>query len=1128
LSEDNISRSIKFPSADFDKNQDDFFRLLAENSRDMIFRITLPEWVCEYVNPAVEELFGFKPGEFYANPKVIINHIHPDWLPYLEEKRHKLLQGDVPPYYEYQIINKLGETRWVIQRNTMSLGPDGKPAALQGIVSDITEQKNQDVIENEQRLWAESLSSTAADLNSTLQLEEVLDRILVNIGKAVAHDAIDIMIIEGGVASIVRQKGYERFGLVETSMMLRYPIAELPDLEQVIKNQQPILIPDTYQHKGWVIFPDTSWIRCFVCIPIILNKEVWGFLNLNNSTPNSFSLGQVERLQAFANQAAAAINNARLFQKAQFELEERKRTEEVLRESEARMHAILEAVPDLLFRVKKDGTVVDYHARYKDLFNDFGLIVGSRIQELLPPQQAGLILNCILKTIATGKIQSIEFRLPGGKGGRGDYEIRLAPIAEAEAVAIVRNMTERKRIEEALRTSEERYRRLFEDSVLGIFQATLGGKDIEVNPAHAHMFGYGSSDELLASVGDGNDLFAEPSRHSETIRMILQSPLPITVENLYRRKDGSVFTGILHAWKVKDRAGHYHYIEGFVEDITLRKKTEENLQRHLKEQAALYTIVAAGTEPVSEEGLIEKVTKTVGKLFFSEDFAVLMLNEKTGLLKTLKPFQADLAQSSRVNIVPLGMGVTGQVAASGLPLRLGDVSNFPGYLRSNPETQSELCVPIKTEGKVLGVIDTESRRLNAFSEEDEHFLVAVADQLATAIARVRLLENLEERVTERTRYLSAIYEISAAASELTNIDHILKFLLEKTLDAMTCPMGMIHLLQNNPVELVLAVTQGFPFCKDIDLDDLFADCKPWGEVLDSNEPVHISPLENALRCTKKPDWLPGAYLGVLVRSKGENLGVLSIFIAESHDYSSEDVALMATIGEQIGSAVERARLHQKSEAMAVMEERHRLAGELHDSVTQSLYSVTLMAKGANKMASEQVKGKLVEYLQEISDTAQQALKEMRLLIYELRPSILAQDGLEMAIQKRLDAVEQHAGIKVNFQLDRSIKLPVIVEEGFYRITQEALNNILKHSEASTVTVSLNKLNNWVNLEIMDNGKGFELEMGNQHHGIGLQSMRERVERLGGKISVISKPGKGTRVKVSLLLTENKTPEAIKR
>jgi signal transduction histidine kinase len=199
----------------------------------------------------------------------------------------------------------------------------------------------------------------------------------------------------------------------------------------------------------------------------------------------------------------------------------------------------------------------------------------------------------------------------------------------------------------------------------------------------------------------------------------------------------------------------------------------------------------------------------------------------------------------------------------------------------------------------------------------------------------------------------------------------------------------------------------------------------------------------------------------------------------------------------------------------VVQERQRLARELHDSVTQALYGTTLYAEAATRqLATGQVE-LVSEHLRELRDTAQEALREMRLLIFELRPSILDSEGLTNALRARLEAVEERAGLEVELHLEEEMVLPTAVEEGLYRIAQEALNNALKHACARRVCVSLDHREGAIVLEIVDDGVGFDPSTAVEGGGLGLDGMIERAAQMGAELVLDSEPGAGTRVRVEI-------------
>jgi signal transduction histidine kinase len=223
----------------------------------------------------------------------------------------------------------------------------------------------------------------------------------------------------------------------------------------------------------------------------------------------------------------------------------------------------------------------------------------------------------------------------------------------------------------------------------------------------------------------------------------------------------------------------------------------------------------------------------------------------------------------------------------------------------------------------------------------------------------------------------------------------------------------------------------------------------------------------------------------------------------------------------VGVAVENARLRQRAEEAAIMEERERLAREFHDSVTQSLYSLTLFAEAGGDLVETGDLESVKHNFTRMGETARQALKEMRLVVHELRPLDLEREGLVGALHQRLSAVEGRVNVKARIVVEELVDLPAPVEKGLYRIAQEALNNALKHAAATSVTVYLGVEDEQVELEVVDDGIGFDPGLASNTGGMGLIIMRERAEKLGGSLTILSSPGAGTKVKARI--KANKSP-----
>lgn len=280
-----------------------------------------------------------------------------------------------------------------------------------------------------------------------------------------------------------------------------------------------------------------------------------------------------------------------------------------------------------------------------------------------------------------------------------------------------------------------------------------------------------------------------------------------------------------------------------------------------------------------------------------------------------------------------------------------------------------------------------------------------------------------------------------------------------------------------------------------------------------------------------------ALLAAPLNLKGQTIGVLEAAHSRPDAFSLSDQQALEAAASWAAIAIGNAQLHRQAqeerELRTLMEERSRLARDLHDAVVQSLYSLTLLAAGWQRQMRTGQLTLQVEHIEELGYLARQALKELRLLLFELRPTALGQAGLLEALQQRLEAVERRAGVKTALHVvpkgqetdvvaptspTASIELAAEVEEGLYRIAQEALNNALKHSGATAVNVYLYLGPNDIGLEIEDNGVGFDFQERSHEWqsisgGFGLESMRQRAEKLGSKLQVSSIPGQLTSVKV---------------
>ena len=254
-----------------------------------------------------------------------------------------------------------------------------------------------------------------------------------------------------------------------------------------------------------------------------------------------------------------------------------------------------------------------------------------------------------------------------------------------------------------------------------------------------------------------------------------------------------------------------------------------------------------------------------------------------------------------------------------------------------------------------------------------------------------------------------------------------------------------------------------------------------------------------------------SWLGVPLVSKERAIGLLAVLHEEPGHYTEGDAELVRTIANQAAIAIENARLYEQAQSAAALEERQHLARELHDSVSQALYGITLGADAALTLL-ERDPVRIDEPLQYVRSLAEAGLAEMRALIFELRPESLENEGLVAALEKQAASLQARHEIEVHVSLGGEPDVPLEAKEMLYRVAQEALHNTVKHARASGVDLKLERDANGITLEIGDDGVGFDSSSSFPGH-LGLKSMRERAERLDGKFEVESGLGGGTRIRV---------------
>jgi len=469
--------------------------------------------------------------------------------------------------------------------------------------------------------------------------------------------------------------------------------------------------------------------------------------------------------------------------------------------------------------------------------------------------------------------------------------------------------------------------------------------------------------------------------------------------------------------------------------------------------------------------------------------------------------------------VPVEGSLPGAAVASGRPqIMRSPFRGAPDQGRIAAEladARSLLVLPLRARGHTLGTLSAYTRHPNAFHSGQVELLATFANQAAMSLDNARLYGELQSRLEE----MVGLQRLGTLLLEEHDFDRVLQAICEQ-LQRLTDAGGVgLALLEDDPRYLEMRTVVG-PSADALRGARIPTEGSFAAEALRTNRSQRSDDAQNDPRGYKQSLVLGNTrtILSVPMKTRQRSVGVLSIYnkLGEG-GFTDRDADLATFFANQAAAAIENARLYEQSREYAVVEERNRLARELHDSVTQSLFSVSLLSEAALSLL-ERDPSKARERLERANELAVGALAEMRALIFQLRPMTLQEEGLLSAIKKHLAALLSRHGRVVELKVTGSVRrLPAQIEDAAFRIVQESLNNVVKHANAPRAQVELGFELDVLRISTSDNGIGFDPHARRRAHTMGLASMRERAESVGGHLTIDSTPGGGTRVAAELPL-----------
>ncbi|MDQ3547575.1 MAG: PAS domain S-box protein [Chloroflexota bacterium] len=385
---------------------------------------------------------------------------------------------------------------------------------------------------------------------------------------------------------------------------------------------------------------------------------------------------------------------------------------------------------------------------------------------------------------------------------------------------------------------------------------------------------------------------------------------------------------------------------------------------------------------------------------------------------------------------------------------------------------------------------------------------------------------LEQRVEERTRELRTLLDISRTVTLTPELEPLVELIFDQMQRLMDYESVAIALVDGDLLTTVAVRRDetGARFPTSLGNQFSIEWPQPLWQALVAGETMYTPNVygdDDTARTFRERvgDQLHTTYAHVVsflaapLVVKNEFIGAMFISSATEDRYRQHDIDLVTATANQIAVAIQNTRLHAQTRAMAALEERQRLARELHDSVSQALYGIGLGARTARAQLDRDP-SQAIAPLDYVLQLAEAGMAEMRALIFELRPESLEHEGLVAALEKQAAATSARHSIAVDLQLASEPDIALDIKEMLYRVAQEAMHNTVKHAHATAIELRLTISNDRLLLDVSDNGRGFDATASFPGH-LGLVSMRERAARAGGHASIASTPGAGTQIHVEV-------------
>lgn len=889
---------------------------------------------------------------------------------------------------------------------------------------------------------------------------------------------------------------------IRERLITPYPEVLLPRLQrgETIETPNRDDLPENSDYRRILTL---LGIRSIVMVPILRRGKLIGFISTSWSEARDLQ-GQIADLlrivaEIFLNSLDRKENEHRIRKlneeledrihdrttellqankQLQAEIYERQQIEAELRISEERYRIISELMSDYAYqyRVAPDNSIsVEWVTG-----DSYTRLTGYTADDIAKPfsryhPDDELVARADIERVLNGEQIEREYRVITKSGEPRWIFTRRYPVWDEQENRVVRffgvaqDITERKFAEETLRRSEEKFRATFEQAAVGIAHVAPDGPWLDVNKRLCEILGF-SREEMQSitfqDITHPHDLETDLNY----IRQLLAGEIQTcSMNKRYLHKADKFVWVKLTLSLVRDADNQPDYFVKVIEDITALKAARDALQQSEER----YRIT---TELISDYAYLYRVEpdgSLVLEWLTEASFQRLTGYQFKDLTKTFRLYHPDDFEGAQNDIKQTIEGVTTE-------------REYRFITKSNETRWIEMCR--------YPVWDEEHKRVDRFYgvaqdiTERKHMQTEELEQ-----------RRLAEALLKTAQTLNSTFDLPEMLTHiLTNIDHVVShdvstvMLIESDIARVVCVrdhynLGFKHVIEN----------YAFPLESTTNLQAVYET----GQALIISDTRQFT----GWRYIEGTEWIR-SHACIPIKQEGDVLGFLTCESAKEGLFTDKTVRFLEAFAHQIALALTHTKLYQQGQELAVLQERQRLARDLHDAVTQTMFSASVIAETLPRLweSNQEQANKSIRQLRQLT---RGAVAEMRSLLLELRPEALEGMTLPRLISQLAEAFTGQTGIVPKLVIEGDRALPYEVKVTLYRIAQEAFNNITKHARATETYVSLS-LNNMVQLHVQDNGRGFNPNLV-KSDSLGLKIMRERAMQIGAAFRIESEAGKQT-------------------